>query len=154
MLQPYSVTKEGAMRGGGSRTEFYRLDDLWLLRCSYGRSAELFACELTERMRDVWTAPAADFNGTWTTYFVNGQRSHETQYRNGRQFGTSTSFYSNGSRAAVQHYGAEGADGDGTGYFPSGALNYKTRYRKGEPVGTWVWYNEDGSVRSTRENPQ
>jgi len=38
----------------------------------------LFASELIEHMRHVWVAPAADFNGTWTTYFVNGQRSHKS----------------------------------------------------------------------------
>jgi len=63
------------------------LDDLWLLRCDYGRSDVLFASELIEHMRHVWVAPAADFNGTWTTYFVNGQRSHEIRYCNGQCFG-------------------------------------------------------------------
>ena len=141
------------MGGGGSTTVLYRLDDLWLLSCSYGRANELFRAELSEMLNNVWVAPASDFTGVWTTYFVNGQRSHEIHYRNGQYFGTFTSFYSNGSKAVVQHYGAEGVDGEDTGYFPSGALNYKARYSKGEPAGTWVWYNEDGSVRSTRENP-
>lgn len=152
MLQPYGVALEGGMSGGGSSSVLYRLDDVWLMQCSFGRFSESLGCELTEQMRNVWVAPAADFTGVWTTYFVNGRRSHEIQYRNG-QYGTFTSFHSNGSKAVVQHYGAQGADGEDTGYFPSGALNYKARYSKGEPTGTWVWYNEDGSVRSTRENP-
>ena len=84
MLQPYSVTMEGRISGGGSTTERYRLDDLWLLRCTYGRSSELFASELTEHMRSVWIEPPADFTGTWTTYYVNGWPSHESQYLNGR----------------------------------------------------------------------
>jgi hypothetical protein len=144
------------VRERGAALESYRLDDAWLLRCSYqefGSSDVLLSHELIESLRYVWIEPPAGFTGVWTTYFVNGQRSHEIQYRDGQHFGTFTSFYSNGSKAVVQHYGAEGADGEGTGYFPSGALNYKARYSKGTPTGTWVWYNEDGSVRSTRENP-
>jgi hypothetical protein len=153
MLQPYSVTMEGRMGGGGSTTEFYRLDDLWLLHCCYGRSSELFACELTERMRYVWIEPPADFTGAWTTYFVNGRRSHELHYVNGRTVGTQTFFRSDGSTAVVQHQGADGAEGDDIGYFPSGAVSYRGQHRKGAQVGIWVWYNEDGSVRSTRDNP-
>lgn len=156
LLQPYHVTREMGSSSGQSFGESYRLDDLWLLRCSFRRLESgdaLLQHELIERMRYEWVEPPADFTGMWITYFVNGQRSHEIQYRNGQYFGTFTSFYSNGSKAVVQHYGAEGADGEDTGYFPSGALNYKARHSKGKPTGTWVWYNEDGSVRSTRENP-
>jgi hypothetical protein len=159
LLQPYHVTREMGIGSGQSFSESYRLDDVWLLRCSFRRLESgdaLLEHELTEQMRYVWIEPPADFTGVWTTYFVNGQRSHEIHYRNGQHFGTFTSFYSNGSKAVVQHNGAEGAEGaegEETGYFPSGALNYRGRYSNGEPAGTWVWYSEDGSVRSTRENP-
>jgi hypothetical protein len=152
MLQPYSVKMEGAIGGGGSRTELYRLDDLWVLRCDYGRSSGLFASELIEQVRYVWVAPAADFTGVWITYYVNGQRSHEIQYRNGQSFGTSTTFHSNGSKAVVQHRAAEGADGEAIGYFPSGAVAYRGQYSRNQQVGTWVWYNEDGSVQSTQDH--
>ena len=156
LLQPYHVTREMGLGSGQSFSESYRLDDVWQLRCSFRRVESgdaLLEHELIERMRYVWVEPPADFTGVWTTYFVNGQRSHEIHYRNGQYFGTFTSFHSNGSKAVVQHYVAEGVDGDDTGYFPSGALNYRARYSRGEPTGTWVWYNEDGSVRSTRESP-
>jgi hypothetical protein len=156
LLQPYRVTREFGVSSGQSFNLSYRLDDVWLLSCSFRRletSDMLLRHELIEQVRYIWIEPPADFTGVWTTYFVNGQRSHEIQYRDGQYFGTFTSFYSNGSKSVVQHHGAEGADGEDTGYFPSGALSYKARYGKDEPKGTWVWYNEDGSVRSTRENP-
>jgi hypothetical protein len=156
LLQPYQVTREMGPSSGQSFSESYRLDDVWLLSCSFRRLESgdaLLQRELIERMRYVWIEPTADFTGVWTTYFVNGQRSHEIHYRNGQYFGTFTSFHANGSKAVVQHFGTEGVDGEDTGYFPSGVLMYKARYSKGEPAGTWVWYNEDGSVRSTRENP-
>ncbi|HKS56057.1 MAG TPA: hypothetical protein VJS12_12250 [Steroidobacteraceae bacterium] len=151
-LQPYAVTMEGSMGGGGSHTELYRLDDSWLLRCDYGRSNELFRSELMRTVRQVWVAPAADFTGTWTTYFVNGQRSHEIHYRNGQYFGIYTMFHANGFKAVVQHHGTQGVEGEEFGYFPSGAVAYRGQYDKGAQVGTWVWYNEDGSVQSTQEH--
>jgi len=157
LLQPYRVTREFGPSTGQSFNLSYRLDDVWLLSCTFRRfesSDMLLKHELIEQMRYVWIEPPADFTGMWTTYFVNGWRSHEIQYHNGQYFGTFTSFHANGSKAVVQHYSGEGVvDGEDTGYFPSGALSYKARYSKGQPAGTWVWYNEDGSVRSTRENP-
>jgi hypothetical protein len=30
---------------------------------------------------------------------------------------------------------------------------YRGQHRNNAQVGTWVWFNEDGSVRSTREHP-
>lgn len=152
MLQPYAATMEGAVAGGGSRTESYRLDDVWMLICSYGRSDELFRAELSEQIRHVWVAPSSDFSGVWTTYFVNGQRGHEIHYANGRYFGTLATFRSDGSKLVVQHYGAKGAEGEDTGYFPSGAPMYRGQYSRGEQTGTWVWYNKDGSVRATEEH--
>ena len=100
-----------------------------------------------------WVAPSSGFTGVWITYFVNGRRSHQIHYKNGRYFGTFTTFRSDGSKAVVQHYGVEGVEGEDTGYFPSGALMYRGQYSKGAQSGTWVWYNEDGSVRSTQEYP-
>lgn len=155
ILQPYGATTEDGPASGQSFYRSYRLDDVWLLRCSFRRLASgdaLLRHELIEEMRYVWVEPPAGFSGTWTTYFVNGQRSHEMQYRNGQYFGTLTRFHANGSKAYVQHFGAEGAEGDDIGYFPSGAVMYRGQYGKGAQVGTWVLYNDDGSVRSTEEH--
>lgn len=152
-LAPYSVTGEGTLRGGGSTIELYRLDDVWTLKGCHGRSNDLSGTQLIEHLRRVWVAPAANFTGVWTTYFVNGQRSYEIHYRNGQHFGTFTSFHPDGSKSVVQHYGAAGVEGEGTGYFPSGAVKYRGQYSNGAQSGTWVWYNEDGSVESTQEYP-
>jgi antitoxin component YwqK of YwqJK toxin-antitoxin module len=99
-------------------------------------------------------APAASFSGVWTVYFVNGQRSHEIHYADGKYFGEFTAFRSDGSKLFVQHYGPSGIDGEDTGYFPSGRIMYRAYYKKGTAIGTWTHYNEDGSVRSTTEHPE
>lgn len=153
-LYPYGVTAhEGRVAGGGASKERDRLDDVWVLTCSYGRSNELFGTDLHEQLRHVWVAPASDFSGVWTTYFVNGWCSQEIHYRNGSHFGAFTTFRPDGSKLVVQHHGPEGAEGEATGYFPSGALMYRGQHRNNAQVGTWVWFNEDGSVRSTQEHP-
>ncbi len=153
-LSPYGVSShQGRVAGGVTSTESYRLDDVWVLSCSYGRSNQLFLTNLHEQLRHVWVAPASDFSGVWTTYFANGWRSREIHYRNGSRFGLFTTFRPDGSKLTVQRYGPEGAEGEATAYFPSGALMYRGQHRNNAQVGTWVWFNEDGSVRSTREHP-
>ena len=109
---------------------------------------------LQEHLQHVWVEPPEGFSGTWTTYFINGQRSHEIHYAGGRYSGVFTAFRSDGSKACVQHYGPNGAEGEDTGYFPSGRIAYRGFHKDGKQVGTWTHYNEDGSVQSTKEYPE
>jgi hypothetical protein len=154
---PRNVNPELGPSTGQSYAEFYRLDDSWLLSCAYRRSNTgdtLLRHELIERVRHVWIAPPADFTGVWTTYFVNGRRSHEIHYVNGSYLGVFTAFHANGSVAVVQHIGLAGADGEDTGYYPSGAVMYQGQYRNGAQIGTWTHYNEDGSIRAITEHSE
>ena len=83
-------------------------------------------------------------------YFANGQPSHRIDYENGEYRGTFTANHSNGSKAYVQHYGPDGADGEDTGYFPLRQSLLSPFYSKGKPIGIWTWYNEQGEVTSTK----
>jgi hypothetical protein len=156
LLQEFNVTTEFGVSSGQSFKESYRLDDAWLLVCAYRRSTPdtLLRHDLVESVRRVWVDPPQDFTGVWTTYFVNGQRSHEIHYSDGRYFGTFTTFHPNGATAVVQHYGPTGAEGEDIGYFPSGQVMYRGKYENGTPAGTWIHYNEDGSARATTRQPQ
>lgn len=151
LLQPLKVTTGPGGASGAAHWEGCRLDDLWMLECSYHSDDVLFARRLYEQLRNVWVWPATNFTGIWTTYYVNGQRQSEIHYKDGRYFGEFTGFRSDGTKAYVQHYGSQGAEGEDTGYFPSGRVMYKGLYRQGKQVGTWVWYNEDGSTNSVRD---
>jgi hypothetical protein len=156
-LKPYNVTTEMGIASGQSSSVSYRLDDVWVLACSFVRreaGETVFEATLQERLRHIWVAPAANFSGVWTVYFVDGQRSHEIHYADGKYFGDFTAFRSDGSKHFVQHYGPSGIDGEDTGYFPSGRIMYRAYYKKGTAVGTWTHYNEDGSVRATTEHPE
>ncbi len=154
-LKPFNVASEGGAGSGGSHSESYRLDDRWMLSCAFRNEGEkLIKHTLYEQLRAVWVAAPADFTGVWTTYFVNGQRSHEIHYEGGKYAGTFTAFHSNGAICYVQNYVDHIADGEDLGFFPSGRISYRALYRAGKPVGTWTWYNEDGTVRSTKEHPE
>jgi len=162
-LRPFNAKPSAGFGSGQSSSESYRLDDAWVLWVVFvrldatttGDEAETVTkVSLEEQLQYVWVEPSNGFTGTWVTYFVNGQRSHEVHYRDGRRSGEFTTFRSDGSKACVQHYGPNGAEGEDTGYFPSGRIAYRGSYKDGKQVGSWTHYNEDGSVQSSQEYPE
>ena len=157
LLRPFDVRAagEGSCAGGGSYSESYRLDNEWLLVCWFQNVGNtLIDRQLTRSMKHVWTAPPKDYTGKWIVYFVNGQKSHEIDYRNGQYVGEFISYRPDGTKCVVQHYTETGANGDDTGYNPSGKVTYRGRYKDGKQIGTWTWYDEEGNVTSTQEHPE
>jgi len=161
-LKPLNAKPVGAAAGGGGTTKSYRLDGAWVVwvasahdsRKSGDEATTVIKIWLEERLEEVWIKPPEAFTGVWTTYYINGERSHEIHCVDGRYAGMFTAFHFNGSKAYVQHYGPNGAEGEHAGYFPSGRLAYRGLYKAGKQVGTWTHYNEDGSVQSTQEYPE
>jgi|GEM_PF-4433215 len=135
----------------------YRLDDVWVARLWQTRHitpTQITRVEVIESLQRHWVDPPANFSGRWTTYYVNGHKSHEISYRNGKYDGEHISFHSNGKPNVIQHYSADfGAHGTDTGYYPSGKTSYRGRYFRGERIGTWTHYDEDGQVRAQEELP-
>jgi len=155
--------KPGAGVGSGqTSTENFHLDEAWVLQVVFVRDSTkrgadattVIRVSLQEHLQHVWVEPPKGYSGTWTTYYVNGQRSHVIQIADGKYSGEFATFRSDGSKSVVQHYGPNGADGEDTGYFPSGRVSYRGLYKDGKPVGTWTHYNEDGSVQSTQNHPE
>jgi antitoxin component YwqK of YwqJK toxin-antitoxin module len=154
-LKEFHPDGYSGVMGGGSFSESYRLDASWEVRCTYNnRKADktLFHWILGESTQRVWVKPPAKFTGLWITYFANGQRSHEIHYREGKYFGDFTSFLGDGSKVLVHRYGPDGLE-EGFAYFPSGALKYHSFYKGDKPTGTWIYYNEDGTIQSTKAQP-
>jgi hypothetical protein len=152
LLSPYHVTPMWGMGSGGSHSQSYRLDDAWMLTCWFRNQGDiLFDRTLSPSLRNVWVAPATNFSGIWITYFVNGQKSHEIHYDDGKYHGEFIAYSPDGSKCYVQHYDHHVGEGADTGYFTSGRTNYHGVYKGGKQVGTWTWYNEDGSVKSTKD---
>jgi len=154
LLRPFDVKEEGGAGSGQSHSQSYRLDNEWILICWFQNDSDiLIDRQLGQSLKHVWIAPAKDFTGIWVVYFVNGHKSHQINYKEGQYFGEFMSYHSDGSKACVQHYTSEGADGVDTGYYPSGSISYRAQYQAGKPVGSWIWYDEAGEVTSTREHP-
>jgi hypothetical protein len=157
LLRPFGATVEMTAGSGQSHSEDYRLDDAWLLRCAFNNRSRLMAddtlirAELVERLRAVWVEPSTNFSGIWITYFVNGEKAREVTYKDGRYSGEFIAYHSDGSKAYTQHFNHHIAEGANTGFYPSGRTNYLGWYKSNKPVGTWIWYNEDGSIQTTRD---
>ena len=151
LLKPVIVRQEGGAGSGTFEAEQFRLDDLWILECHFDHGFQ--GCKLFPQPLDTWVEPPPRFTGIWTTYRVNGQKSYEIHYKDGKRDGVMTSFYDGGSKAVVTHFVAGIQDGDETGYFPSGKVSYRGVYKTNEMVGTWTWFNEDGTVQYTQKRP-
>ena len=152
LLSPYKVKSEGGFGGGGSYSEMYRLDDAWMLVCGYRQKDDvLIERLLSMSLRYVWVAPTTNFTGTWVIYFVNGQKSREIHYENGKYHGEFIMYSPDGARSVIQHYDHRVAEGTDTGYYASGRIKYRGVYKAGKQSGTWIWYNEDGSTSSTQD---
>ena len=153
ILAPYKTKAEMGACGGGSCSETYRLDKVFCLQVWYLTSDNtlMSGAKLIQQMQHVWVEPPPGFTGTWMTYFVNGQKSHEIQYKDGKYFGNFIAFSAQGNKLYVQKYTASGIEGEELGYFESGKVSYRAHHHKDKNVGLWIWYNEDGSVRSIKD---
>lgn len=140
---------------GSSSTEMnrYRLDDLWLMECSYtgrGTNSVLTHLNFIQGLRFVSVEPPLGFSGRWTTYYVNGQKFSEGVCKNGMADGEGFGFYPDGSKMVVNHSLNGMLNGEETGFYPNGHIRSKGFYKDNTQVGTWTWYNEDGTVHSKR----
>jgi hypothetical protein len=156
LLAPYHFKLEDTLPTAGASTA--RLDDAWVLEVDFSNFATspdadtLIQSSLTQHFRNAGVAAPKDFTGTWTNYFVNGQKSSEIHFRNGVYFGEFICYHDNGTHAFVQHYDETGGNGDDTGYFPSGKVMYRAHYTHGTPDRIWTWYREDGTISNTQDH--
>lgn len=154
LLSPYTNNIEGGGGSGIVEWERYRLDDRWLLECSYtlNTSSNVFThCALIEQMRSIWVEPPTNFTGVWRTYWANGQKSGEGYYKDGKPDGDGIGFYSDGAKVLVHHWVNGVSEGEEIGFYRSGRIKYKGQYKIGKQVGHWFWYKEDGSIESEKD---
>lgn len=135
--------------------EQYRLDHTWIANLWFTNDLQkLYKIELVEQLDRPWVNPPADFTGTWLTYYVNGAKAFEIDYRDGKYQGRHRSYHANGQLLVQQHYLAHVAHGEDAGYYPSGKRMYRGLYEDGQQVGSWIHYHEDGREQSRTEHPQ
>jgi hypothetical protein len=105
-----------------------RLDEFHILRLRFraysdGTPESDYTLDQSEFLKDVqyiWVYPPKDFTGTWTTYFINGRKSHEFNYRNGAYCGRTTTYNPDGS-VSYRHSFYE--DGSYRKEYPEGETN-------------------------------
>lgn len=147
LLRSYNLSTqpEGGFSSIGAYWE-YRLDDYWLLGCDFGDNYGWFLGDwkLIPRWHDFYIRPATNFNGTWITYYANGQKSSEANYTNGILFGEFTDFYPDGLKSSVWYYENGERNGICMQYFPTGRVEFQCLYSNNAVIGNRVWYYTNG----------
>ena len=148
-----AALQEGAW-SGQSGFSIVRLDDYWIVTLPLvdaGREKVGQPPVLKPSVRSVWVQPPEKYTGPWVTWFVNGQKAHEVQYRNGVYHGTFTAFHDDGSKSYEQHYRNGTCDGADTGWYRGGRKMYDARYKDGKQDGRWEHWFPDGKPQMLRE---
>jgi antitoxin component YwqK of YwqJK toxin-antitoxin module len=153
ILQWIDSLSGGGACSGQSCTSSYRLDNTFMVDIAFQTNKEntILWDTLYESVRSVFIPQPEKFSGIWITYFVNGAKNYEINYKNGEYNGTFISYYSNGQICTQQHYGGHDVNEEDRGYYESGALRYTGNYVNGKQEGEWIQYYENGKIRS-KEN--
>lgn len=139
---------------GQSGFSIVRLDDYWTanLPLTNARNETLAGIPtLARSVRNVWVAPPAGHSGPWTAWFVNGQKAHAIEYKDGVYHGTFTAFRDDGGKLYEQHYVKGVCEGADTGWYPGGAKMYEGTYRAGNQDGRWQHWYADGTPQCARD---
>jgi len=125
-----------------------RLDDAWELSAFFNNAQPptLTIATLVTIIQGVQVDPPPTFTGLWTTYYANGQKCIEAQYRTGHLFGTLTGYRPDGVKDCLNRFDASGCT-DQTYFYPSGRISSRTLYFGG--FAHSISYREDGSVTRT-----
>lgn len=72
-------------------------------------------------------------------YFKSGKKSFERSYDSiGRANGTWISWYENGNKEEVLNYANDKLSGECTTYYENGKLKYKREFKEDNPIGNWA----------------
>lgn len=142
--------QESAEHSIGPNGEFsYRVDNDWIVTIPYRNSDKVISsAKLTKSELLVLVYPPEEYTGTWTIWYINGQKCDETQYENGRHNGLNTHYYDNGQKSYKQHSINGVADGPGVGWYREGQKMYAGQYRNGKLDGKWTHWFSSGQKQS------
>jgi antitoxin component YwqK of YwqJK toxin-antitoxin module len=151
LLPPADASASGVGTwSGGTGNRQWRLDDYWMVvvHYYYPDSVHETPPSLRRHAREVKVDLPANFTGTCTTYYVNGQKAFEMEYKNGKYGGSFTAFHDNGRKSVEQHYVDGTCSGADRGWYVDGAPAYEGNYVNGKQDGMWTHWSEDGRLRS------
>lgn len=134
---------------GSSHFAMWRLDHYWTVLVHYRNPDTVIVLpELRRRAKHIWVRPPDAFTGRWLTWYVNGRKSHEIAYRNGKYHGPLIVFHDNGRKSHQQHYEKDVCTGSNSGWYSDGAKMYEGRHANGKQEGAWTHWSRDGTLRS------
>lgn len=121
---------------GDSHNAMWRLDHYWTVSISYRNPDTVISPPTLKRnaMR-IWVKPPKDYSGTWVTWYVNGCKSHEIEYRHGKYHGALVNFYDNEKICFGQHYTDGVCSGIDSGWYSDGRKSYQGTYLDGKQHG-------------------
>ena len=88
-----------------------------------------------------------EWDGLWTDWYENGQKESERTYKDGEFDGISTWWYENGQKEREGTYKDGKEDGLFTKWYENGQKEYVGTYKDGEFDGLWTYWDEDGNKR-------
>jgi hypothetical protein len=140
---------------GQSHTAIWRLDHYWTVTIYYRNPDTVITRpRIRNKAMRIWVKPPANFTGTWVTWYVNGQKSHEIEYKNGKYHGTFITFYDNGQKCVQQHYRNGICSGSDSGWYSDGMKMYHGNYEDDKQTGTWTYWNPDGGVKTIEQRDE
>ncbi len=144
-----SAEQEMGMCFGQGCYDTYRLDNSMVILLYYNSNKPntVYFDTIERQLKHTYVDIPKKYNGTWVTYYVNGQRASSIECRNGNYNGELISYYDNGRVSYKQHYDERGANGTDSGFYSSGKLSYAGNYVNGKQEGTWTHYFENGNVK-------
>lgn len=144
ILPPLPESPDGMGIGSGqSHVVSYRVDSHWVVTIQYRNPDKVIKRpKLSKSQLLIYVAPPKNYTGNWVCWYVNGQKGHQTQYKDGKYNGILTHFHDNGQKMYEQHYVNNVADGADTGWYPDGKLIYTAQYKNGKQDSKWThWYH-------------
>src|SRR5579862_9142579 len=151
-LLPANARKELIAGTGGGHVEVWRLDSYWKLDVAYHNPDTVAAQpKLTHEAMPLWVQPPTDHTGPWVSYYVNGQKLSESQYRNGKYEGTVSGYHDNGQKSYEQHYAEGVSNGPDFGWYRDGRRMYEGQYANDKQAGKWTRWREDGKLMQREE---
>jgi antitoxin component YwqK of YwqJK toxin-antitoxin module len=81
-----------------------------------------------------------------TEIYDNGQIKIDGWMRGDKREGLWVSYYENGVKWSEDEYRAGMKDGKSVTYFPNGLLRYRGHYIEDTKAGTWQFYDETGKL--------
>lgn len=84
--------------------------------------------------------------GSWISYYDNGQLQEKSNYKNGRPHGFAIGYYKNGTIHYETNWKNGQEHGDWRDNYEYGTIRRKGQYKFGKMEGYWEYYHKNGEL--------